>query len=59
MKNRKPLFKPADPLEPMIQAMRIRIGTKHTPLLDFVRARETVKQINITRGKDGIYDQKG
>lgn len=59
MKTRKPLFQKSDPLAPEIAAMRIRIGGKHKPALDFVRARESLKQINITRGKDGVYDQKG
>ena len=63
MKSRKPLFQPPDPLAPEIAAMRIRIGGKHKPALDYVRARESLREIRITspdQGRvyvDGQYKQ--
>lgn len=42
--KRKPLFKPKDPFEREIEAMKQRISGRHKPALDFAKAREILVQ---------------
>lgn len=60
MKTRKPLFRKPDPFETEIQAQRIRVSTRikrdGEPVLDYIRARDSLKQINIQGGNNGAKE---